>query len=142
MSSEPAARNFEWPTVGEKFNWAIDWFDAIARGNDTTALWIVEEDGSEAKYSFDDMARRSDQVARWLELQGIGRGDSVILMLGNQVELWESMLAVMKLGAVLMPTTTAIGPFYKQCQAHSDMDNPPDAMVPVPPDGAFTSRGL
>ena len=106
---DAAARNFEWPTVGEKFNWAIDWFDAIARGNDTTALWIVEEDGSEAKYSFDDMARRSDQVGRWLEQLGVGRGDSVILMLGNQVELWESMLAVMKLGAVLMPTTTAIG---------------------------------
>lgn len=106
---DAAARNFEWPTVGEKFNWAIDWFDAIARGNDTTALWIVEEDGSEAKYSFDDIARRSDQVGRWLEQLGVGRGDSVILMLGNQVELWESMLAVMKLGAVLMPTTTAIG---------------------------------
>jgi acetyl-CoA synthetase len=31
-------------------------------------------------------------------------------MLGNQVELWESMLAVMKLGAVLLPTTTALTP--------------------------------
>ncbi|WP_374222380.1 AMP-binding protein [Rhodococcus sp. KRD162] len=104
-----AVATFDWPSFGETFNWAIDWYDAIARGNDATALWIVEEDGSEAKYSFDDIARRSDQVARWLEQQGIGRGDSVILMLGNQVELWESMLAVMKLGAVLMPTTTAIG---------------------------------
>ena len=55
-------------------------------GNDGIALWIVEEDGSEAKYSFDDMARRSDQVARWLELQGIGRGDSVILMLGKKAK--------------------------------------------------------
>ena len=31
-------------------------------------------------------------------------------MLGNQVELWESMLAVAKLGAVIMPTTGALGP--------------------------------
>ncbi|WP_197480659.1 AMP-binding protein [Rhodococcus sp. EPR-157] len=106
---DTALAKFEWPTFEGKFNWAIDWFDAFARGNDGTALWIVEEDGSEAKYSFDDMSRRSDQVARWLEGLGIGRGDSVVLMLGNQVELWESMLAVMKLGAVLMPTTTAIG---------------------------------
>lgn len=106
---DTAIDTFEWPVLGDRFNWAIDWFDSFARGNDGTALWIVEEDGSEAKYSFDDMSRRSDQVGRWLESLGIGRGDSVILMLGNQVELWESMLAVMKLGAVLMPTTTAIG---------------------------------
>ena len=51
--------------------------------------------------------RRSDQVAAWLAGQGVARGDAVILMLGNQVELWESMLAIMKLGAVIMPTTTA-----------------------------------
>ena len=56
------------------------------------------------------MAHRSDQVAHWLAAQGVGRGDRVMLMLGNQVELWESMLAVMKLGAVIMPTTTALGP--------------------------------
>ena len=56
------------------------------------------------------MARRSDQVAARLAALGVGRGDSVVLMLGNQVELWESMLAVIKLGAVVMPTTTAVGP--------------------------------
>lgn len=55
------------------------------------------------------MARRSDQVAAWLAAQGVGAGDHVLLMLGNQVELWESMLAVMKLGAVIMPATTALG---------------------------------
>ena len=41
--------------------------------------------------------------------RGVGSGDPVVLMLGNQVELWESMLAVIKLGAVIMPTTTAVG---------------------------------
>lgn len=104
-----AAEGFAWPEVGERFNWAIDWFDRIARGNDRIALHIVEEDGTEATYTFDEMARRSDQVGRWLEGLGIGKGDAVLLMLGNQVELWETMLAVMKLGAVLVPTTTALG---------------------------------
>jgi acetyl-CoA synthetase len=47
-------------------------------------------------------------VASWLEGQGVAKGDPVVLMLGNQVELWESMLAVMKLGAVLLPTSTAV----------------------------------
>lgn len=105
-----ALAEFRWPDVGERFNWAIDWFDQIARGNDACALWIVEEDGSEQKVSFDAMAQRSDQVAVWLEGLGIGRGDHVLLMLGNQVELWETMLAVFKLGAVVMPTTAALGP--------------------------------
>ena len=105
-----ALAEFRWPDVGERFNWAIDWFDRIARGNDACALWIVEEDGSEQKVSFDAMAQRSDQVAVWLEGLGIGRGDHVLLMLGNQVELWETMLAVFKLGAVVMPTTAALGP--------------------------------
>ena len=55
------------------------------------------------------MADRSDRVATWLRSLGVGKGDRVILMLGNQVELWESMLAVAKLGAVIMPTTGALG---------------------------------
>ncbi len=106
---EAASRAFEWPDVGDTFNWAIDHFDAMAAGNDRTALWISEEDGRQTRISFAEMARRSDQVAGHLADLGVQRGDGVLLMLGNQVELWESMLAVMKLGAVIMPTTTAIG---------------------------------
>jgi acetyl-CoA synthetase len=109
-SHDEAVKTFRWPDVGERFNWAVDWFDAIARGNDRTALWIVEEDGSERRVSFDELATRSDQVAVWLSGLGIGHGDRVLLMLGNQVELWETMLAVFKLGAVVMPTTAALGP--------------------------------
>lgn len=105
-----AVREFVWPQISGTFNWAIDWFDAIARGNDRTALWIVEEDGSEQKVTFAEMAQRSDCVAAWLQGLGVGKGDRVLLMLGNQVELWESMLAIAKLGAVIMPTTGALGP--------------------------------
>lgn len=105
-----ACEDFRWPDVGDRFNWGIDWFDAIARGNDADALVLVEQDGSAATYSFDDMARRSDQVAAWLRGQGVSKGDPVILMLGNQVELWDTMLGIIKLGAVIMPTTTAVGP--------------------------------
>jgi acetyl-CoA synthetase len=112
LREEPdrARAEFAWPELGERFNWAVDWFDAVARGNHRPALVIVEEDGTSTERSFDMMARRSDQVAAWLAEQGVRRGDAVIVMLGNQVELWESMLAIMKLGAVIMPTTTAVGP--------------------------------
>ncbi|PPH81697.1 AMP-binding protein [Rathayibacter sp. AY1D5] len=101
---------FQWPDVGPRFNWAVDWFDAIAIGNERPALWIVEEDGSEEKYSFDRMRWRSDEVAAWLHSVGVEQGDHVMLMLGNRLELWESMLAIMKLGAVILPTTTLLSP--------------------------------
>ena len=105
-----AVAEFTWPDLGDRFNWAVDWFDAFARGNGANALVVVEEDGSSTEITFDEMANRSDRVAAWLRQQGVGLGDPVILMLGNQVELWDSMLALMKLGAVIMPTTTAVGP--------------------------------
>jgi acetyl-CoA synthetase len=110
-----AVSGFHWPAVGERFNWAVDWFDAIARGNERPALMILEEaDAAQGRpaqsWSYDTMARRSDQVAAWLARQGVRKGDAVIVMLGNQVELWETMLGIIKLGAVIMPTTTAAGP--------------------------------
>lgn len=106
---EAACAGFEWPRIEGRFNWATDWFDVIARGNDEPALWIVEEDGSQEKHSFDDMATRSDKLAAWLTEQGVGKGDPILIMLNNQVELWDSMLAIMKIGAVIAPTTTALG---------------------------------
>lgn len=107
---ESAYQEFTWPDVGGHFNWALDWFDVIARDNDKVALWITEEDGSERKYTYADMAARSDKVALWLRENGVTAGDHVMLMLENQIELWELMLAVIKLGAVIMPTTTVLGP--------------------------------
>jgi len=106
---QAAYRDFRWPQL-EEFNWALDWFDAIAAGNDRPALWVLEEDGSEQKLSFDELSGRSSRVAGWLRAQGVARGDRVIVMLGNQVELWETLLAVMKLGAVVIPATTLLGP--------------------------------
>ena len=105
-----AVETFRWPEIAGSFNWATDWFDVIAHDNQRTALWIVEQDGSERKVTFAEMSRSSDRVATWLRGLGVGKGDRVLVMLGNQVELWEAMLAVAKLGAVIMPTTGALGP--------------------------------
>ena len=102
-----AYRDFRWPQLDE-FNWALDHFDTLARGNDAPALWIVDEDGSEDKVSFARMAERSAQVANWLRSLGVARGDRVLLLMPNEVALWETMLACMKLGAVIVPTTTLV----------------------------------
>ncbi|SFS26303.1 AMP-binding protein [Pseudomonas sp. NFACC42-2] len=104
-----AARDFRWPQLSE-FNWALDYFDAMAEGNAADALWIVEEDGSEQRYSFQQLAARSNQVANHLRALGVRRGERVLLMLGNDVALWETMLAAFKLGAVVIPATALLNP--------------------------------
>ncbi len=99
-----AVQAFQWPVL-ETFNWAIDYFDAYAAGNASPALWIVEENGSETKVSFQELSRRSNQVANSLRALGVRRGEGVLLMLDNVLPLWEMMLACIKLGAVLVPST-------------------------------------
>ncbi len=99
-----AVAGFAWPGL-DRFNWALDYFDTIARGNDAPALHIVEEDGREARLSYAQLSARSNQVASLLARLGARRGDRILLMLGNEVPLWESMLAAAKLGAVLIPAT-------------------------------------
>ncbi len=109
---EAARSEFQWPRF-EEFNFALDWFDQLAADPakaDKPALVIVEQDGSATRRSFADLSRRSSQVANWLRGQGVRRGDRMIIMLGNQVELWELMLAGIKLGIVMIPTTTLMGP--------------------------------
>ncbi|MFF3285985.1 AMP-binding protein [Streptomyces sp. NPDC003023] len=104
-----AYQGFQWPHL-EHFNWALDWFDVIAEGNDRPALRIVEEDGGGARVTFAEMSARSDRAANWLRAQGVRAGDRVLVMLGNQVELWETALAAMKLRAVMIPATPLLGP--------------------------------
>ncbi|MGW9439765.1 AMP-binding protein [Streptomyces sp. NPDC055607] len=106
---EAARAGFAWPRP-ERFNWALDWFDVVAEGNDRTALHIVEEDGSETKASFAEMSARSNRVANRLRSLGVRAGDRIVVMLGNQVELWETVLAAMKLRAVVIPATPLLGP--------------------------------
>jgi acetyl-CoA synthetase len=104
-----AYAGFEWPRPGH-FNWALDWFDVIAEGNERTALHIVEEDGSETKLSFAELSERSDRVANHLRARGVEPEDRILVMLGNQAELWETALAAMKLRAVVIPATPLLGP--------------------------------
>jgi acetyl-CoA synthetase len=104
---DAAVRGFAWPKLA-RFNWALDYFDAMAAGNERVGLHVVEESGAEEKRSFAELSARSNQVASFLRGLGVARGDRVLLMLGNEVALWETMLACMKLGAVMIPATTLL----------------------------------
>ena len=102
-----ARREFRWPHL-EHFNFALDWFDRLAATSNRVALRICDPGEPARDYSFAALSQRSNQVANFLRECGIRRGDRVLLMLGNCIELWESMLGAMKLGAVIVPTTTLL----------------------------------
>jgi len=104
---DTAYREFEWPVL-DRFNWALDYFDPMARGNHAPALRIVNEGGDETRLTFAEMSERSGRVANHLRALGVRRGERILLMLPNRIELWETMLAAMKLGAVVLPATTQL----------------------------------
>jgi acetyl-CoA synthetase len=111
---DTAVADFRWPDP-VPFNWALDWFDAeLARdpaSRDRAALWIVDAGSNrETRLSFEALSRRSNQMANFLRAQGLKRGDHLLLLLGNVVPLWETMLASMKLGVVVIPATTLLTP--------------------------------
>ena len=105
--ADAADAAFRWPQLAE-FNWALDFFDRVPR-RDALALWIVDGDtGDQTKLTYRELSERSNQTANWLRACGVRRGDHVLLMLGNQVELWVAILAAIKLGAVIIPASTLL----------------------------------
>ena len=109
-SYELAVAGFRWPAL-DQFNWALDYFDVIAAGKPA--------DGAAHRRGRRDRARpivrasclrartRSPTSSAGL---GVRRGDRLLLMLGNEVALWETLLAAMKLGAVVSPATPLLTP--------------------------------
>jgi acetyl-CoA synthetase len=102
-----AVREFHWPALVE-FNWALDYFDAVAARVDRPALRVVDDAEQDVSLSYAGLARRANQVANLLAAQGVNRGDRVLIVLGNVVPLWETMLGAMKLGAIIVPATTLL----------------------------------
>ncbi len=103
-----ACRAFRWPQL-DRFNWALDWFEAeLAQGDAAgrPAITIVGEGA--ASLTFAELSERSNRVANGLRALGVKRGDRMLLMLGNVLPLWETLLAAMKLGAVVIPATTLL----------------------------------
>lgn len=105
---DTAYRDFTWPRL-DRFNWALDWFDAeLARGEPAHRPALRITGAHAATLTFAELSRNSNQVANGLRGLGVRRGDRVLLMLGNVAALWETMLAAIKLGAVIVPATTLL----------------------------------
>ncbi|MZD07208.1 AMP-binding protein [Streptomyces sp. SID5785] len=104
-----AAARFRWPRP-RRFNWALEWFDVVAEGNDAPALELADRDGGTRVLSYRELSRRSDAVAVWLAARGVARGDRLMVVLDTRAELWEVLLAALKLGAVVVPSHPDLTP--------------------------------
>ncbi len=92
--------------VPANFNFAFDCVDELARTKpDAPALVWCDYDGNEASYTFAEVAARQDAAARYFASLGLGRGDTVMLMLKRRAQFWFATLGLIKLGAVAIPAT-------------------------------------
>lgn len=92
--------------VPEDFNFGYDVVDAwAAEQPDKPALLWTNDKGEHQQFSFADMKRYTDMTASYFQSLGIGRGDMVMLILKRRFEFWFSIVALHKLGAVVIPAT-------------------------------------
>ena len=93
----------------EKFNFAFDIVDTLGRQQpEKLAMLHLSEDGTERRFTFQDMKKESARVANYFKAMGIRRGDRVMLILKRHYQYWFSVLALHKLGAVAIPATNQL----------------------------------
>ena len=104
LDHEAACRAFAWPDI-DRFNFARDWFDAVEPSLE--ALRVIGARGVETR-TYGELATASCHAAGFLRDAGVRKGDPVLLMVGAVPELWELLLACIRLGAVAIPATTLL----------------------------------
>ena len=92
--------------VPENFNFGYDVVDAwAAEEPDKKALLWTNDKGESRQYTYADLKKYTDMTASYFQSLGIGRGDMVMLILKRRYEFWYSIIALHKLGAVVIPAT-------------------------------------
>ena len=93
----------------EKFNFAFDLVDALADKDPTKlAMLHISRDGTERRLTFKDIKKASNQCANYFKSLGIKKGDKVMLVLKRHYQFWYCMIALNKLGAIVIPATNQL----------------------------------
>lgn len=109
-SYEDFMKNFK-VNVPENFNFGYDVVDRWAeREPEKEALLWTNDKGEVRHFTFADIKRESDKTASFFQSLGIGRGDKVMLILKRHYQFWFSIIALHKLGAVVIPATHLLTP--------------------------------
>lgn len=107
-SYDDVYNSFDWERP-EHYNFAVDVIDDWARQDpQKQAIFWVDDEGNEQTRSFQEISSNSKKLAKALQQAGISRGDTVIVILGREVEWWEVFTAVLRMGAVISPGTTQL----------------------------------
>ncbi len=106
---EEAMAGFQWPHL-TKFNWVLDYFNEIAKGNDKKAVIYTDTKGNVREITFDELYKRSNKVANFLTDAGMQKGDRVLIMMETSIEIFEIILAVFKNGGVIIPAASLLTP--------------------------------
>ena len=102
--------SYRW-SAPKKFNFARDVLDVWAEKDPAhLALWWIDDHGTEIKRTFAELCERSRRLCNVLAEIGVQRGDTVICMLGRNIEWWEILTACLRMGAVCSPGTTQLSP--------------------------------
>lgn len=104
-----AAALFDWPAA-DRFNWALDWFDILAVGNDDIALAGPGLHRPWHEISYARLRTASDGAATRLRNLGVGPGDRVMVESPSVCELWAILLGILKCGAVCIPVHHGLHP--------------------------------
>ena len=116
VSQEDFKKNFK-VNVPENFNFGYDVVDAWAEEEpEKKALCWTNDKGEHIDFTFAEMKKYTDQTAAYFQSLGIGRGDMVMLILKRRYEFWFSIIALHKLGAVVIPATHLLTKNGKMCQ--------------------------
>jgi len=104
-SQEDFIKNFK-VEVPENFNFGYDIVDAwAAEQPDKKAILWTNDQGAEHQYTYAELKEKTDATASYFQSLGIGHGDMVMLILKRRIEFWFSIIALHKLGAVVIPAT-------------------------------------
>ncbi len=102
----PTKLNF---TNTDQFNFAYDIVDTLGREQpDKLAMVHVANDGTERRFTFQDMKKESGRTANYFKSLGIKKGDKVMLVLKRHYQFWFAILALHKIGAVAIPATNQL----------------------------------